>query len=124
MTTYNTLKVKFTTKGKVAYKQVDNLLWGSLTIIIKTIEGFIEARAMESAASMAYYAIFSAFPLLIFLVGSVSSILKDEPVQQLLLEAVEQYLPIALDLVKGNIERAVNTSGTVQIIGFFCHLCL
>ena len=117
MTTYSALKVKIAAQGKAVYQQVDSLLGGSLTIIVKTIEGFVEARAMESAASMAYYAIFSAFPLLIFLVGFVSSILEDEPVQQLVLEAVEQYLPIALDLVKGNIEHAVSISGTVQIIG-------
>ncbi len=114
---YSSLKIKFKSKGKAIYQQADSRCGGSLTIIVKTIEGFIETRAMESAASMAYYALFSAFPLLIFLVGFVSSVLKDEPVQQLALDAVQQYLPIALDLVKGNIEHAVSISGTVQIIG-------
>ena len=117
MTTYSTFKLKFKTTFQTIYQQVDSLCGGTLTIIVKTIEGFIEARAMESAASMAYYALFSFFPLLIFVVGSASSLLKDEPVQQLVLDAVEKYLPIALDLVKGNIEHAVNASSAVQIVG-------
>lgn len=117
MITNSTLKEKFISTGQSVYRQVDNLLGGSLTIIVKTVEGFVEARAMESAASMAYYALFSFFPLLIFVVGSASTLLRDEPVQQVVLEAVEQYLPIALDLVKGNIEHAVSASSAVQIVG-------
>ncbi len=117
MTTMNAMKSKFWKNSKSIYQQIDRLCGGALTIVVETIRAFINSRGMESAASMAYYALFSFFPLIIFIVGFVSSILKDEPVQQVMLDVVEQYLPLALDLVKGNIEHAVSISGTVQIIG-------
>ncbi len=111
------LKLALKTRSKNLYQVVDLKCLGIPTILVKTVEGFVETRAMESAASMAYYALFSFFPLIIFVVGAVSSVLEDEPVQQMVLDIVGLYLPVALNFVQENIKHAVDTSGTVQLAG-------
>lgn len=111
------LAMEFKVKVKSMYQQVDRLCGGALSITVDTIKNFSDAHAAESAASIAYYALFSLFPLLIFLIGFVSSVLENESVQQTVLDAVEQFLPAAQQLVKANIEQALNIRGTVQIVG-------
>jgi membrane protein len=84
---------------------------------VRTFQSFSESNSGEAAASIAYYALFSLFPLLTFLIGFVSSILSDVSVQQMVLDFVEQTLPTAQQLVKENIERALALQGTIQIAG-------
>jgi membrane protein len=113
---YDTLKMEFKGKMISIYKQADNLSGGSLTIVGDAFRGFIEANAAESAASIAYYALFSLFPLLIFLISFASSVLENEEVQQRILDLIEQFLPTAQQLIKVNIQQALNIRGTVQIV--------
>lgn len=114
---YIILNAKSKTRVKTVYRQVDRMLGGTLSIVAGAIQSFSQAHAAEAAASIAYYALFSFFPLLIFLIGSVSSVLENEPVQQMVLDTVEQTLPTAQGLVKENIERVLRVRGTVQIAG-------
>jgi membrane protein len=111
------LNIEYKIKVRSVFRQTVKMFGEAFKILADTIRGFLAANAAASAASIAYYTLFSFFPLLILLVGFVSSVLKDEPVQQLVLNAVAESLPTAQDLVKGNIERALNISGTVQIAG-------
>ena len=113
---YDALKIEFKGKVKTIYKQADTLTGGSLTIIGEAIRGFAETNGAESAASIAYYAMFSLFPLLIFLISFASSVLENEDVQQRILNLIEEFLPAAQQLIKANIEQALNVRGTVQIV--------
>ncbi len=115
--TYRVLKIKIKARFKVVYKYVDCLCGGVLSILVKTIENFNEAHAMEAAAGIAYYALLSLFPLLIFLIGFISSILEDEPVKQLVLDFVEGVLPTAQTLIKTNIDQVLGVRGTVELAG-------
>lgn len=111
------LNINYKVKARSVFKQTIRLCRETFKILVDTIRSFTKANAAGSAASIAYYTLFSFFPLLILLVSIVSSVLKDEPVQQLVLDAVAEFLPTAQGLVKGNIERALNVGGTVQIAG-------
>lgn len=111
------LNIDYKVRIRSLFRQTNKLCRGTFKILVDTVHSFIGANAAGSAASIAYYTLFSFFPLLILLVGFASSVLKDEPVQQLVLDAVAESLPTAQDLVKGNIERALNVGGTVQIAG-------
>jgi membrane protein len=75
---------------------------GVLSILANTFKNFGDANAAESAAGIAYYALFSIFPLLIFVVTFIGSFLKDLAVQQQILEFVGTVLPASQDLVRGN----------------------
>ncbi|MCG3208319.1 MAG: hypothetical protein FOGNACKC_01922 [Anaerolineae bacterium] len=87
-------------------------------ILWHSAQSFADARATESASSIAYYALFSVFPLTIFVVALASSFLEDKTVQQLIFNFVDETLPVFLrDVIKGNIEQALALRGPVQILG-------
>lgn len=74
---------------------------------------FLGARATEAAAGMAYYAIFSLFPLLIFLVVFGSSVLKGAYVREQVIRMVTQVLPTSQEVVVENLNSVLETRKTV-----------
>lgn len=112
-----TAKKRLKVKAQARYRRVNRLSQGILGIVVDTIHSFLHARALEGAAAIAYYALFSLFPLLFFLVAVGSSILKDEQVQRQVLAFVTEALPTARDLVEKNIEHMLEIRGTVGLLG-------
>lgn len=103
---------------KRALKKLNMLSGGILKIVWDSLHSFSEGRATEAASSIAYYALFSIFPLLIFVIAFASSFLEDVAVRQLIFNFAEDTLPTSFqDLVKGNIEEALASRGPVQIFG-------
>lgn len=76
-----------------------------------------ETRVLEAAAAIAYYAIFSFFPLILFIVAFNASFLKSVEVQTQILNFAENYLPGSEELVKANIRHLIHSSGAVGIMG-------
>jgi membrane protein len=104
--------------AKAVFFRLNKITGGVLSILWTSAQSFVEARATEAASSIAYYALFSIFPLVIFVIAFASSFLEDETVQQLIFTFVEDTLPeFFQDLVKGNIEQALALRGSVQILG-------
>ncbi|MBN1580558.1 MAG: YihY/virulence factor BrkB family protein [Anaerolineae bacterium] len=106
-----------TKKAQRIYKQVDALTGGSLGILKRAWQRFAEARASEAAASIAYYAVFSLFPLLLCLVGVVGFILTRDRVHQLVLNVTADALPAAKALVEENIQTVLERRGTLGLVG-------
>jgi len=77
----------------------------------------IETRVLEAAAAIAYYAIFSFFPLILFLIALNSSFLKSAKVQGQILKFVQHYLPGSGDIVNANIQHLIHSSSAVGILG-------
>lgn len=84
-------------------------------------QSFSKENAPRSAAAMAYYTLFSLFPLLIVLVTVISyfvnPVAASRQVSQLLTEAI----PVSHDLVERNIQRVLdvrNSVGAVGLVGF------
>jgi membrane protein len=102
---------------RAVYKRINGLSGGSLDILSHTIQNFNHKRAPQAAASMAYYALFSLFPLLLVLVAVGSFILEREVVQERLLEYVTITLPASQQIIKQNVERALELRGPVGIAG-------
>jgi membrane protein len=90
---------------------------GALEIVIEAVRTFYQARALEGAAAIAYYALFSLFPLLFFVVAVGSSVLKNQQVQQQVLAFVTESLPTAKELVQRNMEHMLEIRGTVGLVG-------
>ncbi len=86
-------------------------------IIKETLEGFTLARAAQSAAGLAYYALFSMFPMLLLFVGVGSYFLEGEDVSQRVVEFVTQALPISPVLLEENIDQVLQRRGTFSVIG-------
>lgn len=113
----NVFKKYFRNTGQVAYRQANHLSGGVLGILIYTLQSFNQTRAVEAAASIAYYALFSLFPLLIFLVAIGSSIFESRQIQQQVLASVAETLPASQELVAGNIQQVLRLRGPVGVAG-------
>ncbi len=98
------------------YRGVDRRLRGWPTVLIRTGLAFNQDDGALVSRSIAYYALFSLFPLLLALVSLSSYVLASEDAQQLVLEAVERYLPVAADVVQENIDQILNERSTIGII--------
>jgi membrane protein len=97
------------------HKRLDALLGGGLTILNQTIRSFEQERAVEAAASTAYYAIFSIFPLMMVAVTLGANVLEVGEIKQRVLDAVTEAIPVSRELVAKNIQRLLLLRGAVQI---------
>ncbi len=77
----------------------------------------METRVPDAAAAIAYYAILSFFPLLLFLIAFNSSFLQSAEVQGQIMKFAEEYMPGSQTIVAGNIQHLINASTTVGLLG-------
>jgi len=76
-----------------------------------------EADVMQVAASMAFYTLFSLFPLILLLISIGSILLKDRGSVEQILRFVGETLPGAQALVNENIPNVVQQRGPVGLVG-------
>jgi membrane protein len=108
---------KYFAKLKNVYHQIDQMLGSALSILVESAQTFGNAHAPEAAASIAFYSLFSIFPLLLFVAAFASSFLEDDAIQNLIFQFVQESLPSDFqDLILTNIEQAMASRGTIQII--------
>jgi membrane protein len=89
-------------------------LWNFIKHIFDRV---IETKVTEAAAAIAYYAILSFFPLILFLIAFSSSFLQSVEVQTQILKFAEEYMPGSESLVAGNIQHMIKASGAVGLVG-------
>lgn len=98
------------------YRHADRRLGGRLTILVKTALAFDQDNGAVMSRSIAYYALFSLFPLLLLLMTFASSVLASEEAQELVLSTVERIVPLATDSVAKNIQQVLDTRNTIGIL--------
>ena len=77
---------------------------------------FSNAKGAEASASLAYYMLFSLFPLLLAVVG-LSSFLFDKAVlEQELIKFLPRFFPVSQDFILANVQQVFDLRGTVSII--------
>jgi membrane protein len=101
---------------KNLYYRVDALSGGVLEVIRVTMERFTEERGSETAASLAYYAFFSIFPMLLVFIVIGSFFVDTEVVQFQMLNLLEGVIPGAEDLVIQNINHVLRLRGAVTFV--------
>ena len=99
------------------YSRVNDSCGGYPGVLVRTFQRFGDARAPQAAASMAYYAIFSLFPLLLLLIATGSAVLESHAVQQQLMKLASMALPIGQELIGTTIQRTIELRGPVTIVG-------
>jgi membrane protein len=107
---------KLLSQLKTLYQRADRLTGGVLEIIRVAIERFTEERGPETAASLAYYAFFSIFPMLLVFIVVGSFFVDTEVVQTQLLNLLEGVLPGAENLIIQNINHVLRLRGAVTFI--------
>jgi len=90
---------------------------GWLGVGERTYKGFTNHQGNANAAAIAYYTLFSVFPLTLLLVSLGSFVLNSEQARAAAIGAVGTYLPAAVELVQRNIERVLQLRGTASVIG-------
>jgi membrane protein len=112
-----TWKADLVERAKKAYSHANDLSGGILGIIRDAIESFGDARGSEAAASMAYYTLFSLFPLLLALVAAGSYFLDQQQVFQQVVDLIAEAFPISQSLIEENIQQVLQMRGAVGLIG-------
>jgi membrane protein len=94
---------------------------GTMVSVLRTsLREFFQLRAMESGASIAFYALFSLFPLLILMVSLLGFILEQEEVHNEVLTFMEEWIPFSqeqiLSLVEQNLHGVISQRGPASLL--------
>ena len=98
------------------YLGIDQRLKGWPTLLVRTGLAFDQDEGAVVSRSIAYYALFSLFPLLLVLISVASSVLADEEALQTVIDLFERILPISADVARQSVEQALAARGTVNLI--------
>lgn len=98
------------------YRNLNQRSGKRLDILKNALGTFSETRASQSAASLAYYAFFSLFPLLLALIAGGSYFLNSQQVFQNVTQVVQKAIPISTQLITENLQQVLDIRGTVGII--------
>lgn len=107
---------KFKESLKTVYYRADDFSGGVLEILRVAFQRFTEERGSEASASLAYYALFSIFPILLVLIVVGSFFVDRAVVQNQLLSLLQGVIPGAEEVVIGNIEQVLELRGAVTFI--------
>ena len=103
------------------YQKVDRgsggVLHRVLHILVTTIKNFGESRGPRAAAAMAYYALFSLFPLLVVLIAASGLLLNEQQATARIEEAIMNILPGSQSLIRENINNMMSLRNTVGLVG-------
>ncbi|MFN2217091.1 MAG: YihY/virulence factor BrkB family protein [Anaerolineae bacterium] len=98
------------------YLGIDRRLKGWPTLFVRTGLAFDQDDGAVVSRSIAYYALFSLFPLLLVLMSVASSVLAVEQAQQAVIDLIQRMLPSVADLAQQNIEQVLAARGTVNVL--------
>jgi membrane protein len=89
-----------------------------LKLIRRALKRFGQVHAPEAAASMAFYTLFSLFPVLLIVVAANSFILESLYVQEKILETILKFFPIAShQIISTNMQQILQSRGAFGIVG-------
>jgi membrane protein len=88
--------------------------------VIRIIKGafitFSTAKGAEASASLAYYTIFSIFPLLLVIVGVGSALVNQTVVEQQIAEFLTRFFPVSQDFILTNIQQIFASRGALSAL--------
>jgi membrane protein len=102
---------------KDLYQNINRLSGDRLNILRITLESFVETRAAESAASLAYYAIFSFFPLLLLFIALGSYFLGSAQIYEMVTELAQQAIPVSSTIIAQNLRQVLEAREAVGVVG-------
>jgi membrane protein len=99
-----------------AYLWLNDKTFGFVRILRITIDRFGEANSTQAAAGMSYYAFFSLFPLLLFMVVGASYVLQVQSAYDYIMNQVFMVLPTAQAVIDANLQQVLQSRGAVGLI--------
>lgn len=102
---------------KKSSQTLNNPIQSTFAILKDAGKTFSKTRASQAAASLAYYAFFSLFPLLLVLISAGSYFLSRQQVYQSATQLVQEAIPVSNQLITENLRQVLDVRGTVGFIG-------
>jgi len=99
------------------YGKIDSQTGGLLSVFRQTIDRFTEMRGAEASASLAYYALFSLFPLTFLVVALLGFVLESEEAFRQTVLFIRTLFPFSGDLVRRNLNEVTEARGAIGTIG-------
>ena len=84
-----------------------------VALLVRTLQEMSDDDGTHMAASVAYYALFSLFPLLLGLIAILSIFLEPKDLQNRLIDFTADYLPGSKELIETNVDAVLRLRGTV-----------
>jgi membrane protein len=122
---FTIIKVKFRSIQKRIrdlVKAADWLIDSRFGILIRAVQTFTAARGAQAAASVAFYAVFSLFPLLLLIISVGSYFVDPEKVFQLVTGLIGEYFPTSTDLINANLDQVFHARGAYGVVALFALL--
>jgi membrane protein len=95
-------------------------LRSKFNLIFRIIRGafltFSNAKGAEASSSLAYYTVFSIFPLLIVIVSVGSYLVDPEIIKQEIIRVLPNLIPVSQDYLLSNFEQLINVRRTISLI--------
>lgn len=110
-------RAKYSQMFEGYFDQVNRRTFGIPGMIRYGIDRFTEMRGVEGSASIAFFTVFGLPPLLIVIVTVASFYLEIPDVQALLIQIVEENVPIPADIVINFMNEILKQRSAVGIIG-------
>ncbi len=92
------------------------IFWVLASLCYRTIREFLKDDGTHMAASVAYYAVFSLFPLMLGSIAIAGFFFESAEAQRPLIDFVSEQIPGASNLIQDNLEGLVEARGTIGIV--------
>lgn len=102
---------------RTLYQRADRMSGNRLNVLRDAIRTFTVTRANQAAASLAYYVIFSLFPLILVLISAGSFFLNSQQVYFKVSQLIQQSVPASSAWIDQNLRQILEQRGAVGIIG-------
>jgi membrane protein len=107
---------RLTERARQFYIRLNQRTNGWLAALVRAFSRFSQNRATETAAGISFYAIFSFFPLLVFLVMATSSLLAQPAIQEILRNFLATAFPISLEPLLDEVNAMLQTNDSLNLI--------
>lgn len=90
--------------------------------LIRIVKGsfltFVLTKGTESAAALAFYTLFSLFPLLLTVVAVGSFFMDQSVVERTLINLLPTMIPVSQDFIISNVQQVFTNRGAITILAF------
>ena len=100
-------------RARDAGERLQRILW--VALIVRTAQELSADDATHMAAGIAYYVLFSLFPLLLGLTAVMSFFLESASVQAKFVEVASDYLPGSEELIYDNLDAVFRLRGALSV---------
>lgn len=89
------------------------------TLAVQSVKEFMDDNCMQLSAAISYYVLFALFPLLIFVTGAMGIVLQNSDLEQDIIDAVLDFIPLTEDEGRNRVTDAVRdiSGGASGVMG-------